>query len=56
MGVGVFPHVARAPTEGFFDPELFFGRPVCLGYYENSHDVCVLKVINSSATSMCSII
>jgi len=23
MGVGVLPHVTRAPTEGFFHPDLF---------------------------------
>jgi len=24
MGVDVLPHVTRAPTEGFFHPDLFF--------------------------------
>jgi len=25
----------------FFHPDLFFSRPVCLGYYEKSRDICV---------------
>jgi len=41
MGVGVLAHGTRAPTEGFFHPDLFFSRPVCLGYYEKSCDTCV---------------
>jgi len=40
MGVGILAHGTRAPTEGFFHPDLFFSRPVCLGYYEKSHDIC----------------
>jgi len=39
--VGVLPHVTRAPTEVIFHPDLLFSRPVCLGYYGNSRDVCV---------------
>ena len=41
---------ARAHTEGFFHPDLFFSRPVCLGYYEKSRDICVFgsdKLINN---------
>jgi len=42
MGVvGVLPHVTRAPTEGFFHPDLIFSRHTCLGYYEKSRDTCV---------------
>jgi len=40
----------------FFHPDLFFSRPVCLGYYGKSRDICVFWSDNSSATSMCSII
>jgi len=56
MVAGVLPHVTRAPTDVFFHPGLFFGQPVCLGYYEKSREICVVEVINTSATSMCSII
>jgi len=28
------------PTEGFFHPDLVFSRPVCLGYYEKSREIC----------------
>ena len=40
----------RSPTEGFFHPYLLFSRPVCLGYYEKSRDICVFwsdKPINN---------
>ena len=30
--VCVLPHVTMAPTEGFFNPDLFFSEFVCLGY------------------------
>jgi len=33
--------VTRAPTEGFFHPDLFFTRPVCLGNYKKSRDIRV---------------
>jgi len=41
MGAGILPHVTRAPTGGFFHPDLLFGRRVCLGYYEKSRDIYV---------------
>jgi len=34
-------HGTRAPTEGFSTQICFFSRPVCLGYYEKSCDICV---------------
>jgi len=33
----------------FFNPDLFFSQPVCLGYYEKSREICVVEVINSSS-------
>ena len=41
MGVSVLAHGTRAPTEGFSTQICFFSRPVCLGYYEKSRDICV---------------
>jgi len=41
MGVGVLPHVTRAPLRVFFTQIRFCGRPVSLGYYEKSRDICV---------------
>jgi len=37
------PHVTIAPTGVFFQPDLFFSRPVCLGCYEKSRDICVFR-------------
>jgi len=54
--VGVLPHVTRALTEGFFCPDLLF---VDLGVgliMKNRVKSVFYEVINSSATSMCSII
>ena len=31
-GSSVFPHVTRAPTEGFSTQICFFSRPVCVGF------------------------
>jgi len=52
----VLPHVTMVPTEGYFYPDLFVSGLMCLGYCEKSRVICVFEVINSSATSMCSII
>jgi len=56
-GNSVLPHVTRARTEDFFHPDLFFSRPVCLGLIMKNRVKSVFsEVINSSATSMCSVI
>jgi len=52
----VLLHVTTAPTEGCFHPNLFFSGLVFLGYYEQSREICVFEVTDSSATSLCSII
>jgi len=57
MGVGVLLHVTRAPTEGFFYPDLFFLVDLCVQVImKNRVKFVFFEVINSSATSVCSII
>ena len=49
--VGVLPHVNRASHWGFFQPDLYFSRPVCLGLIMTNRVKSVFfEVINSSAT------
>jgi len=54
--VCVLLHVTMAPTEGFFHPDLLFSELVWLGYCEKSHEIFVFEVMDSSASSMCSMV
>jgi len=57
MGVGVLPHVTRAPTDVFFHPDLFFLVDLWVYVIMKNRVISVFfEVVNSSATSICSII
>ena len=49
--VGVLPHVTRAPTEGFFHPDLFSRRPVRLGLIMKNRLQSVFFEVISKLTS-----
>jgi len=55
-----FPHVTRVHTAGFFHPDLHFSVKLGSGYLgllmKNRVKSGCFEVINSSATSMCSIL
>jgi len=54
--VGVFPHVTGLPLRGFSTQICLFSRLGFIGFVKNRFKSGFLEVINSSGTSVCSII
>jgi len=57
MGVGVLAHGTRDPTKDYFHPDLLFLVDLCVQVIMKNRVISALfEVINSSTTSMCSVI